>query len=316
MQIILAEHAAHRPLRAACFVPEISGVAVGGEQHRAAAEFLFQTVRIQLRLFTPNVGVFCAALGLDDRQRLAILAHENIICIALLAQHAVHVVHFVLHAHIGIRPGKLPAHGLEVDVDDLPPRFGLGQVCGGKRAALLVLLFAGCVCCRKALHLLAQGFPLGIFLGQQAFLLPDLLFVQRYLFAGDGCFIKGALHIVRAVAVIHPLDEVEQPPQAEHCIRRRHTVPCMYRQIARLHDAGQHAPHIAVHCEPETRLMQKGLQVVLVGHRDGFVCRIHPLHRQLQRLPAPHRAHRRRGGEHFLGLDGGRCEEGIGGAGG
>ena len=166
LQIILAEHAAHRPLRAACFVPEISGVAVGGEQHRAAAEFLFQTVRIQLRLFTPNVGVFCAALGLDDRQRLAILAHENIICIALLAQHAVHVVHFVLHAHIGIRPGKLPAHGLEVDVDDLPPRFGLGQVCGGKRAALLVLLFAGCVCCRKALHLLAQGFPLGIFFFQ------------------------------------------------------------------------------------------------------------------------------------------------------
>ena len=28
------------------------------------------------------------------------------------------------------------------------------------------------------------------------------------------------------------------------------------------------------------------------------------------------RAHRRGGGEHFLGLDGGRCEEGIFGAGG
>ena len=31
LQIVLAEHAAHRPLRAACFVPEIGGVAVGGE---------------------------------------------------------------------------------------------------------------------------------------------------------------------------------------------------------------------------------------------------------------------------------------------
>ena len=57
--------------------------------------------------------------------------------------------------------------------------------------------------------------------------------------------------------------------------------------------------------------MQQGLQVVLVGHRDGFVCRIYPLHRQLQRLPAPHRAHRRGGGEHFLGLDGRIGEEGI-----
>ena len=93
-------------------------------------------------------------------------------------------------------------------------------------------------------------------------------------------------------------------------------MPRMYRQIARLHDAGQHAPHIAVHREPETRLVQKGLQVVLVGHRDGLVCRIHPLHRQLQRLPAPHRAHRRGGGEHFLGLDGGIGKEGIFGMGG
>ena len=93
-------------------------------------------------------------------------------------------------------------------------------------------------------------------------------------------------------------------------------MPCMYRQIARLHDARQYAPHIAVHREPETRLMQQGLQVVLVGHRDGFVCRIHPLHRQLQRLPTPHRAHRRGGGEHFLGLDGRISEEGIFGAGG
>ena len=158
LQIILAEHAAHRPLRAACFVPEIGGVAVGGKQHRAAAEFLFQTVRIELRLLAPDVGVFGAALGLDDRQRLAILAHENVIRIALLPQHAVHVVHFVLGAHIGVRPGEFPAHGLEVDVDDLLPRLSLGQVGGGETAALLVLLFAGRICRRKALHLLAQRF--------------------------------------------------------------------------------------------------------------------------------------------------------------
>ena len=316
LQVVLAEHPAHGTLRAALLIPEIGGVAVGGKQHRTAAKLLLQTVCIKLSLLAPDVGVFGAALGFNDRQRQAVLAHQQIVCIALLPQHAVHVVHFVLGAHIGLRPGEFPAHSLEVDVDDLPPRFGLGQVGGGETAALLVLLFAGRVRRRKALHLLAQSFQFGIFLGQQTFLLPDLLFVQRHFLAGDGCFIKGALYIVRAVAVIHPLDEIEQPPQAEHCIRRRYTMPRMYRQIARLHDAGQHAPHIPVHREAEARLVQKGLQVVLVGHRDGFVCRIHPLHRQLQRLPTPHRAHRRGGGEHFLGLDGGRCEHGVLRAGG
>ena len=62
--------------------------------------------------------------------------------------------------------------------------------------------------------------------------------------------------------------------------------------------------------------MQQGLQIILVGHRDGLVRRIHPLHRQLQRLPTPHRAHGRGGGEHFLGFDGSRGKEGILGFGG
>ena len=166
LQVVLAEHPAHGTLRAALLIPEIGGVAVGGKQHRTAAKLLLQTVCIKLSLLAPDVGVFGAALGLDDRQRQAVLAHQHIVRIALLPQHAVHVVHFVLGAHIGVRPGEFPAHGLEVDVDDLPPRLGLGQVGGGETAALLVLLFAGRVRRRKALHLLAQGFQFGIFLGQ------------------------------------------------------------------------------------------------------------------------------------------------------
>ena len=61
-----------------------------------------------------------------------VLAHQHIVCIALLPQHAVHVIHFVLGAHIGVRPGEFPAHGLEVDVDDLLPRLGFSQVGGGE----------------------------------------------------------------------------------------------------------------------------------------------------------------------------------------
>ena len=166
LQVVLAEHPAHGTLRAALLIPEIGGVAVGGKQHRTAAKLLLQTVCIKLSLLAPDVGVFGAALGFNDRQRQAVLAHQHIVRIALLPQHAVHVVHFVLGAHIGVRPGEFPAHGLEVDVDDLLPRLGLGQVGGGETAALLVLLFAGRVRRRKALHLLAQGFQFGIFLGQ------------------------------------------------------------------------------------------------------------------------------------------------------
>ena len=166
LQVVLAEHPAHGTLRAALLIPEIGGVAVGGKQHRTAAKLLLQTVCIKLSLLAPDVRVFGAALGFNDRQRQAVLTHQHIVRIALLPQHAVHVVHFVLGAHIGIRPGEFPAHGLEIDVDDLPPRLGLGQVGGGETAALLVLLFAGCVRRRKALHLLAQGFQFGILLGQ------------------------------------------------------------------------------------------------------------------------------------------------------
>ena len=39
-----------------------------------------------------------------------------------------------------------------------------------------------------------------------------------------------------------------------------------------------------------------------VGHLHGIVGSIDPLHRQLQRLPAAHRAHGGRGGIHALGL--------------
>ena len=57
--------------------------------------------------------------------------------------------------------------------------------------------------------------------------------------------------------------------------------------------------------------MDKGLQVVLVGHFHGVVRRIDPLNRQLQRLAAAHRAHGRSGGVDFFGFHAGRGEEGV-----
>lgn len=57
--------------------------------------------------------------------------------------------------------------------------------------------------------------------------------------------------------------------------------------------------------------MNEGLQIVLVGHFHGLVRRIDPLHRQLQRLAAAHRAHSRSGGIDFLGFYAGWGEEGV-----
>ena len=57
--------------------------------------------------------------------------------------------------------------------------------------------------------------------------------------------------------------------------------------------------------------MQKGLQIVLVGHLHGVVGGIDPLHRQLQRFAAAHRTHGGRGGIDFLRLCGGRGEHGV-----
>ena len=55
----------------------------------------------------------------------------------------------------------------------------------------------------------------------------------------------------------------------------------MHRQVAQLDKEGQFTPGCAVHRETEGRLVQKGLQIVLVGHLHGAVGGIDPLHRQL-----------------------------------
>ena len=57
--------------------------------------------------------------------------------------------------------------------------------------------------------------------------------------------------------------------------------------------------------------MDKGLQVILVGHFHGAVGGIDPLNRQFQRLAASHRAHGRGGGVDSFGFHAGRGEEGV-----
>ena len=60
-------------------VPEVDLVAVGAEDHRALAELLSQALRVELGLRSPGLRIFGRPLGLDDTERLAVVAPENIV---------------------------------------------------------------------------------------------------------------------------------------------------------------------------------------------------------------------------------------------
>ena len=187
----------------------------------------------------------------------------------------------------------------------------LGEVFRPEDAFLPVPLFLSSVLCGHQLHLFAERLNLGVFFIQQAFLLLDFFDVYSYLFCGNQAFVKGTPFIVGTIAVVNPLDELKQAPQRSKGVAFLHAPFRMYRQIAQLDDKGQLAPGVVVHGRTKGGLVDKGLQVVLVGHFHGAVGGIDPLNRQFQRLAAADSAHGRSGGVDFFGFHAGRGEEGV-----
>src|SRR5699024_6891313 len=114
-----------------------------------------------------------------------------------------------------------------------------------------------------------------------------------------------------AITVVDPLYKLKQTAQGSKCIAWLHAAFGMYRQVSQLDDEGQFPPGVVVHRKAEGRLVDEGLQIVLVGHFHGLVRRIDPLHRQLQRLPAAHCAHGRGRSIDFLSFHTRRSKEGI-----
>ena len=210
LQVLPAENPAHRPLGPGGIVPEIGLTAVGGEHHGAASKLPFQTVGVLHRLGAPIVGVPAGALGLDDRQRQAILSKEHIVHKAGLSHHPRHVFHGVLLLYVRLGAVKLPAHLLQVHVNELLPGLELGEVVGGKGALLLVLLLLGGVLGGELGHLLPQGLNLRLFLVQQALLLAQLGLVHHLLLRRDLGRVKGALFIVRPITIVQPLDKLKE----------------------------------------------------------------------------------------------------------
>ena len=138
LQIPLGVEGGHLPLRVGPVVH--AGVkAVGEEDHRPAAVFLFQQIGVQLGLLAALGRVHAGALGLDYRQR----------AVGVVVEHIVGVAHFALVGHAGqfylvdpvlpLGPAGVGEHGVDVQL----PGLVLGQVQRLGHIALPLFLPAG-----------------------------------------------------------------------------------------------------------------------------------------------------------------------------
>ena len=79
LQVVAREHPAHAALGAALVVDEEGVETVGKEYQRAVAELCLQAVGVQPRLLLALLGRLAGALGLDQGERLAVLAQKQIV---------------------------------------------------------------------------------------------------------------------------------------------------------------------------------------------------------------------------------------------
>ena len=262
-------------------------------------------------MLSSNVGVFAGALGFHHRQGQAVFTKEDIVTIPHPANHTGHALHRVFLLHIRIRTGKFPSHELQIHVDINFSRLKLGEIFRLEGALLLMLFLFGGIPGGQLLDLFTKRLDFRLFFIQQAFLFLDFFGVHNHPLGGNQAFVKGAFFIIGAVAVIDPLDKLEQTPQGGQGVAGLHAALRMYRQIAQLNDKGKLAPGVGIHGKAEGGLMDEGLEIVLVGYFHGLVRGIDPLDRQFQRLAAAHRTHGRGSGVDFLRFDAGGGKEGV-----
>jgi hypothetical protein len=126
-QLVTGEKSRHLARRVAGgVVPQPVLVAVGVEDHRAAAERLLQAVGVELGLLLAHLGTLGGAFGLDHRQRQPVAAPQHVVDVSLAA----------VRWHAGdlelpvARFGQWPARLGEQQVDEGIPGFGFGVVAG------------------------------------------------------------------------------------------------------------------------------------------------------------------------------------------
>ena len=311
LQILFAENPADFALRAGLIVPEIGLKSVGGEHHGTAVESSFQTVCVQKRLSAPGIGIPAGSFGLYQCKGKAILAKKHIVHESCLSHDSRHSIHGIFLLHVGIGSGELPSHFLHIHVNVCFAGFELRKILRLKGTLLLMLLFLRCILRGHLFNLSAQSFDLRLLLPQKALLFPDLPCIHDNLFRRDQRLVKNTLPIIRTIAIINPLNKLEQCTQRCQGISRLYASPGMHCQITQLNDKGELSPGIVIHRKAKVRLVNQRLQIIPVWHFHGIVRRIYPLNGQLQCLPAAHGAHGRNGRIDFFRLQAGRRKEGV-----
>ena len=119
-----------RPAVVLPLVPEIDLVPVCAEDNRSLAELAPQALGVQLGLRSAFLGVLRRPLGLDDGERLAVVAPKDVVGIALAGGRGLKWDR-VLPGDL-VRVGRVPARGHQPRVNELGSRLLLVQVkrCG------------------------------------------------------------------------------------------------------------------------------------------------------------------------------------------
>ena len=288
-QVPLGVEGGHLPLRVGPVVH--AGVeAVGEEDHRPAAVFLFQQIGVQLGLLAALGRVHAGALGLNHRQW----------AVGVVVEHIVSIAHLTLVGHSGqfylvdpvlpLGPAGVGEHGVDVQL----PGLVLGQVQGLGHIALPLFLPAGGELGLESPVLLHQGGQVhlrncgpGRHRGRLGFGLQQ----SR---------VKLPLGVVLPVAVSDKVQEYVEVLQTQPSLFRRDFLPRVGGGVARLPDVLQPPPQVLPHDAPEVLGVHQAHQPVIVGHDQPAVYGVHPLDGKLHGPAAVQHTGRRVDGIYFF----------------
>ncbi len=248
--------------------------AVGEEDHRTAAIFLFQLVGVELRLLAALGRIGAAALGLHHCQRTAILAAEEIIGVSHAAFAGHPVDGDLLQPVLPLYPAGVQQHGVDVNF----PGIVLGKLQGLRDIAGLLPGPAG-----------GELFPEGLVFRHQ----PLQLHLRRR--GGRGFCrrlrrqqggVKAPGGVLLAVAAGEEIKEGKEVFQADHRLVLGELFTAVGGVVAQDTHQPQPLPQVRPHHVPEVPGPHEAGQPGIHRQGQGLVHRVHPLHRSLHPPPA------------------------------
>ena len=282
-------------------------IAVRIKDHGPLAGHLFQTVGVQLCLLLADLRRRHCFLRLNDSKREAVVAPQHVVNKAL-AGLCGHPVHLELTVPIvGEKPSRLSEVPVDKNLAGL--RFREVQICAW---CCLCSFF----CCRDSCDQLGSlSFQLSDRLRQfrctclslfglcgllVELLLKLLSISQRCLGClaeiHQHCRIERSLRVRLTVTAVRPSQPLTKHKQRRHnlnCLQTRRRFRIMHGTVPGQLNLLRNTEQLAVRDCFERRLIQIGVQFVLIRQRQFTVVRERPLHTRLQTLPGVN--HRRAG---------------------